>query len=257
MTETVKKPFRSEFTVQYYQADFTGTASIVSICDFLQEAADSQAASIGMSLEHMMERGLTWVLTRLRVEMDARIYKKDRISVQTWPAALDRLYAYRDFLIFDKNGGQIGRATSNWVLIDLEKRAPVRMNGHVEELYREHYKTAPPRALVMDRVRPVRPEGETLCCPARWRVSDLDTNSHINNTSIIELTLESAGLAAWENRVPMMLDIEFKAESRYGDELLSETSFTDNGGIVTGAHRLVRISDGKEISVARTAWEAR
>ena len=230
--------------VRSYEAGADGCASILSICNYLQEAAGNHAFALGVAIDQLSARNLSWVLSRLRVRMDVYPRWRDEIRITTWPCDVKRLFAHRDFEIHSADGRRLGAATSAWLLLNIQKRRPARMLDVVREF------------AVMDRPRALGGElGERLSAPPRadaersFRVrgSDLDVNQHVNNVNYVEWAVESvppgAGTLA-------DLRVEFLAESVGGDEVVSRCA----GSGQVYQHELVRSSDRKRLALVRTEW---
>src|SRR6266508_2031585 len=91
--------YREPFTVHSYDADACGVLAVPALAGFLQEAAGLHATELGVGLDALSPKGLTWVLARQRLEIPAPIRLGDSLVVETWPAGLDRLAANRDFVV--------------------------------------------------------------------------------------------------------------------------------------------------------------
>jgi acyl-ACP thioesterase len=83
------------------------------------------------------------------------------------------------------------------------------------------------------------------------RNSDLDINRHANNVSVIGWALESLPLDRIEGRQLADFEIEFRAETRGGDHVVTQAQAS---GGPTFLHRLARQGDQREIARARSVW---
>ena len=59
----------------------------------------------------------------------------DDIKAETWSRKVERLYAYRDFQLKDKEGNIIAIGTSRWIFVDTDRRKPVRLTANIADLY--------------------------------------------------------------------------------------------------------------------------
>ena len=100
------------------------------------------------------------------------------------------------------------------------------------------------------------------------RRSDLDMNEHVNNASYLKWLLEDVPEGVQDDMRVAGVDIEFRAEARYGDDVISRcaqrASTTDasdgssgrgDGDTVTMQHSLLRPRDGVELLRANTHWQ--
>ncbi len=232
--------------VRTYECGPDGNATMSSVCNWLQEAASLNAETLSFSKSNFEAAGenISWVLTRLKVRM-ARFPKwGETVSILTFPRGGRKIVAYRDFVLSGKDGEELGRATSEWMLIDLKSRKVVAIPDSV--------------FAVANTVRgPVF--GEEPLAKLRWdcretmadalvfraRRGDIDLNGHVNNVHYVEWLLEGRPDAAMPCRE---LDIVFKSETLAGEAVRVESVETEPGVFL---HR-VYAPDGHDHVIART-----
>ncbi|MBW2092862.1 MAG: hypothetical protein JRI34_12175, partial [Deltaproteobacteria bacterium] len=88
----------------------------------------------------------------------------------------------------------------------------------------------------------------------RVRHRDLDLNQHVNNVSYIEWVIESALIALNDAKVLKELEINFQAEARFGDHVISRCQ-SQTHDRTNFLHSLVREEDGQEVARAKTIWK--
>ncbi len=228
--------YREKYTIRSSEVSTDGKAKLQSICDLLQETAGNHALKLDFDISQLREQNLTWMLHRLHLKMDSFPDWRDEIIIKTWPSSGDTLRAYRDFLIMDQSGNNIGRSLSYWLMINTETRKPVRMPEEILKMAPgdvEH---------VMDiKKKRIEYNGETEGSKIfRVRRSDLDLNEHLNNVKYIEWALEAlpAELKVRE------IDIEFLAECTEGEEIKSEYAMSASAADIC-YHRIRRMKDHK------------
>lgn len=184
-----------------------------AIFEVLQEEAAAHADSLGVGFANLLPEGRTWLLARMRLELDRRPRYREKFTVSTWPSGLAGLIALRDFRIRDADGGTAARATSSWLLVDFETRRPLR-----PELVKDHLPAGPERALDADAAKIPDFDGAPLGRPFRVLASDLDVNGHVNNTVYARM-LEDSLAEAPGARKPSGIEINYLNEAFLGDEL--------------------------------------
>jgi acyl-ACP thioesterase len=243
------------FPIHTYELDPAQRLSICALACFLQEAAGHNAHGLGFSPMQLLERGLTWVLSRLRIRLRELPGWKAQIAVQTWPSGLDRLFALRDFRILVKER-EIGTATSGWLMVEARSRRPIRPDSNFDWRGLIH----PERSLAVDLEKVPGVEGgepilQELELPVRY--ADLDMNLHANNTRYVEWLLEAVPLEVLRGPRLAELDLDFLAEAEHGERILSRTyemeAQSSDGGRAF-RHILLRRSDGREVARARSLW---
>ena len=234
------------WAVRSYECGPDGMATMASICNYLQEAASLNAEALAFSKSDFDKAGenISWVLTRLKVRM-ARFPKwEETVRILTYPRGGRRIVAYRDFVLSDGSGAELGRATTEWMLIDLSSR-----------------KVVPIPEGVFAAANTVRPPvfGDEPFSKLRWdcressgasaftaRRGDIDLNGHVNNVHYVEWLMETRPAAA----APCMeLEVAFKSETLAGEQVFGEAVEVEPGVFV---HRLYS-PDNRDHVLARTA----
>ncbi len=239
---------REPYVVRWYETDPDGWATPRAVCQLLQEAAIVHAALLDVAVERLIEDGVAWVLSRLRLELSRWPRGGDEVTVETWPHAASRLLIERRFLLTDP-AGELGRATSLWIVMDLERRRPIRLPQFIRGSM---------GALIDPEARPWsapaigEPAGVAGRRRFEVRLSDLDMVRHVNNAHYPQWAVESVPEALWVDRRPAVLDVHFLGECRLGDTVTSESGPADGDG-TTYLHRLTR-GDGAQVARATSRW---
>ncbi len=128
---------------------------------------------------------------------------------------MNRLLTERRFRIADSNGQEIGSASTLWLVLDLERRRPVRLpTTVVEHLQKLDLKPDPVRPAEL-----VPPEEATLELGFTVRRSDVDLAGHANNTSFVEWAFEAVPDGVWKGCDLRELSIQFLAECHRGQNV--------------------------------------
>jgi medium-chain acyl-[acyl-carrier-protein] hydrolase len=247
--------FQKEFAVHTYETDVRGAAKLVSLLNYLQDAAGEHAASLGLSVLDLFKRNMTWVLSRYHVLVRRTPDMGERLEITTWPSGKSGYFATRDFEMADANGGAVLSATSSWMVIDLERKAPVKVEAVVDIPY------------AVER-RALDDPFESLPVPAgrqsevRFRVESdhLDWNRHVNNAVYVEWALEAVTPEVLLKRRPLELEVSYRAEAFYGEEVLSvaaavpEAPAAGAGAGPVYLHQILNAAKGTELARLRTRW---
>lgn len=165
------------FTVASYESDLHGRLSIFSLFNRFQELAGVNADNMGIGFDALQANRTTWMLARIRVEITRMPQWKDSVVLSTWPKGIDRLFAMRDFCLRSAEGEELVHATSAWLLVDLERNRPKR----IETLPVELVYDGAPSAVNGTPEKISIPEPMIEVAERVVRLSDIDTNHHMNN----------------------------------------------------------------------------
>jgi medium-chain acyl-[acyl-carrier-protein] hydrolase len=249
--------WRESFTIHTYEVDAGGRASIQSLCAFLQEAAGRNADQLGVTVPQLMPHGLTWVLSRLLVRVYTYPLWWEKLVVDTWPVGFHRLFALRDWRIF-RGDELLGEATSAWLMVDVERRKPVRPQSHGSWAGRIHPERAIPVTLnKLDEPQPSATRGTLHEERFTVRYRDLDMNGHANNISYVDWLLECLPLELRRTHGVRELELNFLSEMGVGEVVLSRATTVEAADPKASAefvHTLARLSDEQVVARARTRW---
>ena len=235
------------WAVRTYECGPDGRATMASVCNWLQEAASLNAETLAFSKSDFEAAGenISWVLTRLKVRI-ARFPKwEEKVSILTFPRGGRRIVAYRDFVLTGADGAELGRATSEWMLIDLASRKIVAIPDGVfaaANTVREPVFGEEPFAKLRWDCKAESPDALAF----RARRGDIDLNGHVNNVHYVEWLMEGRPEAAGPCHE---IDIVFKSETLAGEEVRVESVETEPGVYF---HR-VYAPDGRDHVIARSS----
>lgn len=244
------RAWTESFRVRTYESDANGLVYPAALCGYLQEAAGNHARSLGVSIEQMNAQGLTWMLSRLRLEIQRVPTRRDNLEVETWPSGSEGLVANRDFLVRDGSGREVARATTAWLVIDMERRRPTRVPSTISSLPLSRRE----RALTgsEDRLPPIEQAGWEADVQVRW--SDLDVNRHTNNVRYVAWVMDCTPSSVQDMQRLVALDIDFVAESVLEERLRIRVDGVASGDHGVLLHQIERTASGDVIARARTRW---
>jgi acyl-ACP thioesterase len=241
----------ASFPVHSYEVDAFGLLEVPAISGYLQEIAGWHAAELGVGIDVLRARGLTWILARQRLELPAPVALGDTLAVETWPSGIERLAATREFVARRGDGLEAVRATTAWYVIDLASRKPVRPEEVLDPRF--------PRPRVPSVASLARGKLPAL---AHWelqkrfhvRFADIDQNLHVTNASYVTWATEAMPVELWRASRLAAVEVHYLAEGLHGAAILSRVART---GPDAYAHAIVREEDGKELARLTTAWTGR
>jgi medium-chain acyl-[acyl-carrier-protein] hydrolase len=239
---------REAYRVRTYEADPYGRASVRTLLLLLQEVATAHAQLLDIAVRYLIDNRLAWVLTRLKLEVNRWPHGGETITVETWPHAASRLMIERRFSIWGEDGSETGEAATMWIVMDLDRRRPVRLPPFILDALRPIMSD---ESLVSLEKIPAaeEPSGSRLF---EVRYADLDMVHHVNNAAYVQWAAETTPEQLWGSHIPAGIDVHYLAECRFGDTVESQVQDVGNGSFL---HLLRRRSDGAEVLRARTRWE--
>ena len=241
--------YEESFQVRTYEADHHGLVRPVAILNYLQEVAGSHAEQLGFSVNALLSRGLTWIMSRSHVRFLCDAAVGDILRVRTWPSGRRGLHAMREYEVFDGSARKVAAGTSSWVIVDIESKRPVR----IEKVIPEYPPTAR-RALEDDFAALPTLTAADHELPFRVRLGDLDINQHVNNVVYAGWALEAVPEEWQQTHRPAAIEIAYRSEAFFGDRVISRVQACADGDARGFLHQLVSGTDGRELTRLRTFW---
>jgi medium-chain acyl-[acyl-carrier-protein] hydrolase len=246
----MKASWEDEYLISFYEVDSKNEVFLPVLWSFMQETAWHHADHLGVGYSDLMGQQYFWVLSRLFVRMEEYPHWGDRIRVKTWLTGTGRLFALRQFSIGDSTGKLVGTARSAWLVLDVKSRKPQKIEPIFKHL-RHLFDHLPPAEEPEKLTAPLHPESKK---PYEVRYSDIDIHHHVNNIKYIEWILDSVPFEMNQNHQICTFEVNFLAESSYGDAISVQTETIQESPPVF-LHRVSREKEGKELCRARTEWK--
>ena len=238
--------FIREYKLRSYECDRNGTLRIVALMNIFQDVADSHASLLGIGIEHCLQHGLAWVGSNYHIKIERMPAWHEQITVCTWPSAEKKISAIRDFEVRDEQQNIIIRASSQWVLIDFAKKRPVSLRDNLPD-----YQPIEERALDSDFPRIESLQRNDVQKIFEVRYDDIDVNTHVNNAVYPLWATESVTNDFRLTHQPEEIEIAFKKESLYGENIESDTQIDENISL----HSLIAGDDRREVARLKITWK--
>jgi acyl-ACP thioesterase len=214
--------WQETFPVRFGAIDKSDRLTLDAVFQFFQEAAICHAENLGVGREDMARTGHAWILSRITVIADRRPKYCETITVRTWPRGSEKLFAMRNYDIRDNSDIPVVRARSGWIVVDLEKRRPLRPQSVMDSLpLNEELESLPPEAggaagLAEHGSLQKKMERQAL-------YTDIDYYGHVNNVRYIQWIEDVLDPQLLEKTDKMRLDINYLNEILGGEviEILS------------------------------------
>jgi medium-chain acyl-[acyl-carrier-protein] hydrolase len=239
----------AEFDVQIHEAGPDSKARVKSLFNYMQTSADRHSKSLGTSMSFMSEKNLTWVYSRFYaiIERYPELYEK--VYCRTWRSDVLNGLVCREFVILDAESNVLVRATSSLALIDKTSRKPVAIPDSIISKL-EHGKG---RSIEFSSDNVEHKTDFDYIFNMKARYDDIDVNGHMNNASYAGIFFESLFENLSKPVIMKSIDISFRGEIIYGDEL--ECGVVPiSGSPYIYYHRLFNKTQGRISAHAVTEW---
>ena len=213
--------YNYEYEIKYQEVDGEKKLRLFNLENYLLEVAGTVADELGFGIANLHPRGLTWILTRLSVEMYELPTHCEKVRFETWIESNAHMLSTRDFRIYSGDK-LIGQCKSVWAVLDLEKREIVNIfddpmfEGCVDG-----------EVIEMNRIRMTTIPEPTGIVPHKVVYSDIDYNGHCNSCRYLQ-AMTDAYLPNYYGK-KVRLDINYQKEAMLGEELQTLYLVTEDG----------------------------
>ena len=225
--------YNYEYIIKYQEVDGRKKLRLYDLENYLLEVAGRVADELGFGIQNLHPRGLTWILTRLSVEMYELPTYCQTVRFETWIESNVHMLSTRDYRIYAKESKVesqkskdewrlIGQCKSVWAVLDMDKREIVNcfddpifegaIDGEVIDLPRVRMTTIP------------EPTGSV---PHKVVYSDIDYNGHCNSCRYLQ-AMTDAYLPDYYGK-KVRLDINYSKEAMLGETLQTNYLVTEDG----------------------------
>lgn len=215
--------FNKDYQINIYDVDTNLQCKFSSIVNYLWDIVISQSESLGETSNGLVHN-CAWVL----LKYDIKIYEypkfKDIINVETEVLGVKKFYGLRAYTIRNSEGKILAEVVSVALLIDIEKRRPMRIAPDQYELY--GLKGDIKEDVVLDDL--IKVENKDYARDYLTRFSDIDSNKHVNNLKYMEMAMDTLPFEILDKYELARLKVLFKKETTYGDTVHVSSQVIEN-----------------------------
>ncbi len=181
-----------EHTVRYSDLSVSGKVDIAQMACFFQDCASFHSDSVGAGANYLRtEKGCVWMLNSWQIEVDRYPSYGEKLKIVTNPYAYDKVFAKRNFMLYDEDGTRIAVANSFWFMFDIASMHPHRLTEDLMGVYelgeKEEMREYAPRMIRLSKEEISQAEQAE---PILVRRAYCDTNQHMNNVWYIRLGMD-------------------------------------------------------------------
>ena len=201
--------YTQNFHIPCYNTDAAWRLKPAAFMDLAQEAAGLHAIELGFGYEDLIKNNTAWILSRVNIKfVDTPIWRDD-ITLTTWHKGANRLFFLRDFIMTDKEGKERVKATTSWLVLNLETRRLVRDPMLMEEgtVCSENVIETP-----ADKVQMPKDVPAELVLEHAVAYSDVDMNNHTNNAMYMLWAMDAVDYETASTKPVKEVTINFNHE---------------------------------------------
>lgn len=243
--------FEKEYEINTYNVDSNLKCKFSSLVDYLWDIVISQSDSLGETNQGFVHNNYVWILLKYDINIYEYPKLKEKITVDTEVLGAKKFYGYRGYTIKNSQGKVIADALSIAILIDIEKRRPIRVSPEQYEIY--GIKGEQNEPIPLDDILNLEKEEYSKEYPIRF--SDIDSNNHVNNVRYMEMSMDTLPRDILKEYELSNIKVLFKKETIDGDILnvSSEVIKSDTNELTT-LHSIIN-KNGTFLTKLQLKWK--
>jgi medium-chain acyl-[acyl-carrier-protein] hydrolase len=244
--EGIPEIWNERRTIESFDVDMQGRLRPQALLAYLLNSAWNHTRGTGYGYAELATRNLMWVLIKVQLIIKRLPAWGDRITIETWGKRLERLYAFRDFIVWSSSGEKLVSATSQWMVLDKTNGRPQRFDPEAH-----YFPWLPDREELPTDLKKVR-ESQAGKKIASFRVlfSDIDVNRHVNSGRYFQWMLDSHSQEWLEAKTINAADLSFLSEAMPDEQVEIHSELAENLELCS----VRRTGDCKELCRARLEW---
>ena len=124
--------YNEDFILSTLICDEDDRLTVWGLARLFQNIACNHSDTLGVGFEGLKPQHKAWVLTHVYYNILRFPSAGERLTLITWPKPDNGLIAPRDYQLVDSSGEKCATCTSNWVVIDTDKRRVCRLKGIID-----------------------------------------------------------------------------------------------------------------------------
>lgn len=206
--------------------DRNNKVNIRSFMSFLEDAGGIHSDMVGYGAYDIERTNLNWMIISWHIKFLKKPVYNEHIKVVTWSKDIQRLYAYRDFEVYNDKGEVIAIASSKWVLVNLETKSITTPDNKLKEAYQSE------DASVMDikelgkLKEPEKYLSQVEIVPTRAMI---DVNNHVHNIHYLDFAYSALPDEVYYSDFSEV-QIMYKKEIKLGEKVKALYSYSEEEG---------------------------
>lgn len=233
-----------QHTILASEITATNKVSPYQYVQIMQEASMLSARKLKVSFLESR----TWILIRKDIHFLRYPSLGETIKVLTYPAGFDRVFAFRDYKVYDQDENLIAHASSTWLLMDAGTRKMIKLPKEILDI------EVPANEVLLKRPIKNRQTIQKSEYTNTYTVQffDIDWNDHANNNFLIKSMLEGAPIKFLQHLNLKSMQVEFKKECKLGDKLYS---LCEKESEFTTLHELRKKDSDELVVMGKCNWQ--
>lgn len=245
--------YRTIVKVDTRDCDAKGEMKARRLSQLVSDIASMHTIELGVDRDTIKKEGITWMLRSISIHVENMPVRDEEIEICTYPAGMERLFAMRCYEMQGYGGKREIEITSQWMMIDIERRRPIRPIEAVQRLNEglcvPH--DMPKCCLDTKSVRETMHEARLFTAT----YDTIDFNGHVTQSTYLTWMTDSLPYNFHETHFLTEAEVVYLHEVLPESQVKALICIKTEGQVTTVLHKIVSVDGETEHCVGRTVWK--
>ena len=209
------------FFVGLEDIDFNNNLKIKSLLGFLEDIGGIHSNIVGYGLLDIPAKKRSWILINWKVKIFKRPRYAENLKIVTWAYGMEKLYALRDFEIYNESGELVIIATSKWVCLNIEKQSIIKIEPELRDAY-----TIKNKKVFEGEIEKLKEPKEYIDeTPVQITRDMIDVNHHVHNINYIDFATHILPYEVMQQATN--IEVMYKKEIKETDKIKCKYAIED------------------------------
>lgn len=211
-----------DFFIGLGDIDFKNNLKIKSLLGYFEDIGGIHSNKVGYGLLDIPVKKRSWVLIAWKVKIIKRPHYSEVLRIKTWSCAIQKLYAIREFEVYNESGEKVAIASSKWVCVDTDKMSIAKIDDNIINAY----ESEEPRVFD-DEIQKLKDPGSYIdSCTIHITKDLIDVNKHVHNLNYIDFATQLFPYEVMQNA--QNIEVMYKKEIKENDNIKCFYSVKEN-----------------------------
>jgi len=216
--------YTRSYFVHYYEVGAAGRLTLPALLGYFEDIAILHSDARDLGLDWYEANRCGWMLVKWDVSIREMPRFGEQVTVATRINGMKSFLADREFTLLAPDGTVLAEARTNWILMDMDKRRPMRVPADQFERFGVSPESAARCVTIGDVTGATGASGaeggDGRPAERAFTASngDIDTNRHVNNLCFVKWALDALPEDYYTAHTPVRAAVQYRKDLAHGAE---------------------------------------
>lgn len=244
--------YRTTIKVDTRDCDSLNQMKVKRLSQLVSDVASMHTIELGVDRDTIKQDGLTWMLRSISIRVCNIPTRDEEIEISTYPAGMNGLFAMRCYEMLGYGGRREVEITSQWMMIDIERRRPIRP---IEAIRKLNEGLAVPEDMPQCKLES-KTMRNTMKEVRRYTATydTIDFNGHVTQSAYLMWMTDSLEYDFHKSHKLLEAEVVYMHEVMPEAEVVAMIEMTTEDNVTTVMHKITSKDGDTEHCVGMTKW---